>query len=134
MPQLQQYNPLLCHGDVPDDIISSNIDEFQTSDKHKVMLCTHQKMGTGVTLTAASYAIFLDQPWTSGAYEQACDRIHRIGSKAPVFIYNLICNNTFDMRVREIVETKEVISDYVIDNELNDRSIDLLKKWIMELK
>ncbi len=132
--RLLQYQPLLCHGDVPDEVISQNIDAFQNQLQNKVMLCTHQKMGTGVTLTAASYAIFIDQPWTDGAYIQACDRIHRIGSKDPVFIYNLICNDTFDVRVREIVETKGVISDYVIDDELNDRTLDLLKKYVLELK
>ena len=101
---------------------------------NKVMLCTHQKMGTGVTLTAASYAIFIDQPWTSGAYEQACDRIHRIGSERPVFIYNLICNDTFDTRVHDIVESKEAIGDYIIDNKLAAQSMEILKQWILDLK
>ena len=132
--RLQDYNPLLCHGDINDDVISSNIDKFQESQENKVMLCTWQKMGTGVTLTAASYAIFLDEPWTSGQKEQTEDRVHRIGSKEPVFIYNLMCNNTFDIRVHQIVEQKEVISDYVVDDKLNDRAIDLLRKWIMELR
>lgn len=132
--RLKDYNPLLCHGDVNDDIISQNIDKFQESPENKVMLCTWQKMGTGVTLTAASYAIFIDEPWTSGQKEQTEDRVHRIGSKEPVFIYNLMCNDTFDVRVREIVEQKEVISDYVVDDKLNDRAIDLLRKWIMELR
>lgn len=132
--RLQEYNPLVCHGDVSDDIISQNIDAFQTSDMNKVMLCTHQKMGTGVTLTAASYAIFIDQPWTSGAYEQACDRIHRIGSERPVFIYNLICNDTFDTRVHDIVESKEAIGDYIIDNKLDAQSMEILKQWILDLK
>lgn len=132
--RLHGYNPLVCHGDIRDEMISKNIDTFQTTDENKVMLCTYQKMGTGVTLTAATYAIFIDQPWTSGSYVQACDRIHRIGSKKPVFIYNLICNDTFDVRVHDLVQSKEVISDYVIDDQLSERSLDLLKQWIVELK
>ena len=131
---LQEYNPLVCHGDIPDELISQNIDTFQTANANKVMLCTHQKMGTGVTLTAASYAIFIDQPWTDGAYTQACDRIHRIGSKDPVFIYNLICNDTFDIRVSELVKMKGVISDYVIDDQVDSRTLDILKQYIKELK
>ena len=132
--QLQEFNPLVCHGDISDDVISSSIDAFQNTDYNKVMLCTHQKMGTGVTLTAASYAIFIDQPWTDGAYTQACDRIHRIGSKDPVFIYNLICNDTFDTRVSELVKMKGVISDYVIDDQIDSRTLDILKQYIKELK
>ena len=134
LPRLSQYNPLLCHGDVSDDVISRRIDTFQNTPDNKVMLCTHQKMGTGITLTAANYAIFLDTPWTSGAMEQAEDRIHRIGSKKPVFIYTLICNNSFDVRVQELIQQKGVISDYVIDDQIDSRTLDLLKQWILELK
>ena len=131
--RLQEYNPLLCHGDVPDQTVSENIDIFQEDPDSKVMLCTHAKMGVGITLTAANYAIFIDQPWTDGAYEQCCDRIHRIGSKKPVFIYNLICNNTFDMRVHQIVKHKEAIGNYIVDNVIDSNSMEILKKYIKDL-
>lgn len=131
--RLTNYNPLLCHGDVPDLKVSENIDAFQQTDTNKVMLCTHAKMGVGVTLTAANYAIFIDQPWTDGAYEQCCDRIHRIGSKKPVFIYNLICNDTFDKRVYEIVKNKEAIGNYIVDNTIDRNSAELLKQYIKDL-
>lgn len=131
---LQKFNPLLCTGDIEDSIISENIDKFQNADENKVILCTHSKMGTGVTLTAASYAIFLDLCWTSGLTEQCEDRIHRIGSTNPVFIYRLHCNNTFDLRVKEIVENKEAIGDYIVDNVNNDKTIQILRKLISDLK
>lgn len=131
--RLQQHKPLLCHGDIPDTAVSENIDTFQNSNDFKVMLCTHAKMGVGVTLTAANYAIFIDQPWTDGAYEQCCDRIHRIGSEKPVFIYNLICNNTFDERVRQIVKNKEVIGNYIVDNQVDPLTLEVLKQYIKDL-
>lgn len=132
--KLQQFNPLLCTGDIKDEIISSNIDKFQTLNDNKVILCTSQKMGTGITLTAASYAIFIDTPWTDGVFSQACDRIHRIGSKQPVFIYKLICNDTFDVRVNEILEGKAALSEYIIDDKIQThRALDILKQYIKEL-
>ena len=131
--RLIEYSPLLCHGDVPDTEVSENIDKFQEDDTYKVMLCTHAKMGVGVTLTAANYAVFIDQPWTDGAYEQCCDRIHRIGSEKPVFIYNLICNNTFDMRVHQIVKNKEVIGNFIVDNLIDNNALEILKKYIKDL-
>lgn len=131
--KLQNYNPLLCHGDIPDLKVSENIDVFQNTKNNKVMLCTHAKMGVGVTLTAANYAIFIDQPWTDGAYEQCCDRIHRIGSKKPVFIYNLICNNTFDTRVHDIVKNKEIIGNYIVDNTIDNNTAEILKQYIKDL-
>lgn len=131
--RLQKYNPTLNTGDVKDEVISSNIDDFQQTDNSKVFMCTWQRMGVGVTLTKASYAIFLDTPWTSAVYQQAQDRIHRIGSKEPVFIYNLICNDTIDERVLEIVEDKEALSDYVIDDKITTKSITSLKKYLEEI-
>ena len=131
--RLAGYSPLLCTGDITDDVISANIDAFQTDPSKTVMLATHQKMGTGHTLTAASYAIFIDTPFTEGAFQQACDRIHRIGSKDPVFIYNLICNQSFDERVHSIVQGKAAVSDYIVDDKLDERTLDLLRKYIKEL-
>ena len=130
---LKQYKPLLCTGDVPDVIINENIEKFQNDDEHMVMLCTTSKMGTGVTLNRATHAIFISNPWTAADCQQCEDRIHRIGSKKPVFIYYLISNNTIDQRVDELVHDKGAISDYIIDDKIEERSIDSLRKYIQGL-
>lgn len=134
MSELSEYNPLLCTGDIPDNIISDNINEFQTSDKNKVMCATISKMGTGITLTSASYAIFMDSSWTSAVNQQAEDRIYRIGSKSPVFIYYLWTAGTIDEHVKEIVEDKEAISDFIIDDKVSKKSLESLRKFILDLK
>ena len=132
--ELTKFNPVLITGDVPDPDIEINKKRFQEDDLCKVMLATSQKAGTGFTFTAASYAIFIDVPWTSAEFEQAQDRIHRIGSSKPVFIYELITKDTIDERVDEIVETKEAISDFIIDNKISQSSLDSLKKYILDFK
>ena len=134
MNELSEYNPLLCTGDIPDNIISDNINEFQTSNKNKVMCATISKMGTGITLTSASYAIFMDSSWTSAVNQQAEDRIYRIGSKSPVFIYYLWTAGTIDEHVKEIVEDKEAISDFIIDDKVSKKSLESLRKFILDLK
>lgn len=131
--RLKEYNPLLCTGDVDDTTISSNIDKFQTDDSFKVILCTTSKMGTGITLTAANYEIFIDQSWTAALESQCEDRAHRVGTTDSVTIYKLICNGTIDERVAEIVKTKEAISDYIIDDRISESTIENLRKYIMEL-
>lgn len=130
---LKQYKPLLCTGDVPDVIINENIEKFQNDSEHMVMLCTTSKMGTGVTLNRATHAIFISNPWTAADCQQCEDRIHRIGSKKPVFIHYLISNNTIDQRVDELVHDKGAISDYIIDDKIEERSIDSLRKYIQGL-
>ena len=131
--ELEKYNPLLCTGDIEDSVIDDNITMFQNDNIHMVMLATTSKMGTGVTLNRASHAIFISNPWTAADCQQCEDRIHRIGSKEPVFIHYLICNNTIDQRVDELVHDKGVISDYIIDDKIEERSIDSLRKYIYEL-
>lgn len=131
--QLKDLSPIVCTGDMKDEEINNNINKFQNDNNCKVMLATWQKMGTGITLTAASYAIFLDSPWTSAVFQQAQDRIHRIGSKKPVFIYNLVCRDTIDERVLELVNDKGAMSDYIVDNEINQNTIDSLRKYIQDL-
>lgn len=131
--RLAQYHPLIGTGDIPDDIISNNNVKFQEDDACKLFIGTWQKCGTGLTLTAATNLIFIDTPYTDGAFQQACDRIYRIGTQKPVFIYVLITEGTVDERVKEIVEDKEAISNYILDGEITEKSLSSLQKYIQEL-
>ena len=125
---------MLCTGDIPDDIISNNVDMFQNDSEHRVIVCTGQKMGTGITLNRAHYAIFINTPWTAGVQEQWEDRIHRIGTKQPVFIYRLWVKDTIDERVLDILNTKGALSDYVIDDEMTTQQLAILRQYIEELR
>ena len=58
--RLKDFNPVIGTGDISELEFSSNIDKFQEDPKYKVFIGTISKMGTGITLTAASYAIFVD--------------------------------------------------------------------------
>ena len=131
--KIRELNPLICTGDMKESEISDNIYKFQNDDNYKVMCATTAKMGTGITLNRASYAIFIDCPWTSAQCTQCEDRIHRIGSKNSVFIYYLWAKDTIDERVKSIVEAKEAISDYIIDDEVSQNQVNELKKYILDL-
>lgn len=133
MDRLKKYNPFLCTGDVDDSVIANNITTFQEDDEHRVMLCTISKMGTGVTLNRAGYSIFLSTPWTDGVQTQAEDRIHRIGTKKPVFIFRLWTKDTIDERVLELINTKKALSDYVVDDDMSEQTLDVLRKYIQEM-
>lgn len=130
---LKDYNPLCGTGDVDDSQVSANIDLFQTNPDYKVFIGTHAKMGTGVTLNAARYLILIDTPWTAAVTEQVEDRIHRVTNKEPVFIYRLICQGTVDEVVAKIIETKKAFSDFIVDDRLDESSIEILRQYIQEL-
>ena len=130
---LAAHSPLIGTGDIPDDEVSKNNDLFQNDPDYKVFIGTIQKIGTGLTFNAANYAIFIDTPWTEALQTQAEDRIHRFGSKKPAFIYRLICQDTIDELVDQIVETKKAFSDFIVDDVVNESTISTLRKYIKDL-
>lgn len=132
--RLSKYNPSINTGDIKDNIISKNIDSFQNDPNSKVFIGTYAKCATGITLNSATYMICLDQCWTAAQDLQAQDRIYRIGTKNSVTIYDLITRNTIDERVDEIVQDKEAISDYIVDNTITQKGLESLRKYIEELK
>lgn len=130
---LQKYNPLVCTGDSSEAYINNAVDEFQNNPDRKIMIATWQKMGTGITLTAARYMIHLDTAWTYALFDQTNDRIYRIGQDKPVFIYSLVCHDTIDERVKDILETKKSMADFILDDKVDDQSMAILKEYIQDL-
>ena len=130
---LKPYHPLRGDGDLSDEEFEKNKKLFQEDNKYMVWLGTHQKSGTGITLNKASYMILLDCPWTAAITKQVEDRIHRIGSKSVVFIYRLVCNNTIDEVVQKAIERKEAIADFIIDDKTDEKTINILKDYILNL-
>ena len=72
------------------------LDEIDAAKHHletdaRVLVATLQTGGVGLTLTAASTCIFIDQHYNPEKQEQAQDRLHRISQTKPVTVYNLYC-------------------------------------------
>lgn len=129
---LSQYKPLLLTGDISDTEFSDNIDKFQEDNEHRIALGTFSKAGTGITLTRASYMIMLDCPFTYSLWLQARDRIYRVGSDKPVTIYNLICENTIDAKIAEIIERKRALGDYLVDDKDDSDTMLILQNFVFD--
>lgn len=115
--RLRPYNPAVITGQTNDSERPIQENKFQTDDSCKVIVGTIGAMGTGITITAGTVEIFLDHPWTRGVYDQAVDRCHRIGQKNNVTIYNLLCKDSIDEKIWEIVQRKGALSDSLIDGK-----------------
>ena len=102
-------------GDVPDAIVAENNRRFQEDPNEQVTLGTWGKIGTGWTYNAASYLICLDTPYTAAMFDQGCDRIWRVNNTRPAFITVLMCKDTIDERVQQIIETKKELSEFLVD-------------------
>lgn len=124
--RLRGYNPAVITGDTADSERPVEEKKFQTDDTCKVIIGTVGALGTGLTLTAGTVEIFLDEPWTAAMKNQAVDRCHRIGAKENVTIYTLLTKNTIDERIHEIVYNKGMLSDALIDGKSTEDKRQLL--------
>jgi SNF2 family DNA or RNA helicase len=64
--------------------------QFRLYDDINVLIASQKKLSTGVTLIEANQAIFLDLPYRDADFQQAVDRIHRIGQDTDVYIWKLL--------------------------------------------
>lgn len=124
--KLKAYNPAYITGATKADERMKEVDRFQADDKCRVIIGTIGAMGTGLTLTAAQNVIFLDSPWNMALKAQAEDRAHRIGTKGTVNIITLVCKNTIDERIEELVEKKGQIADALVDGKISVDDINFL--------
>ena len=114
-----KYHGTYITGEVDSDQRQAHVKQFQEDDNCKFIVGTIGAMGTGLTLTAGTVEIFMDEPWNRANKEQAEDRCHRVGTKENVTIYTLICKGTIDERINELVEQKGAMADALVDGKLN---------------
>lgn len=110
------YSPALYTGENKDDREAEK-HRFKTDASCKVICGTIGAMGTGLTLTEATTIIFLDEPWNRAIKDQAEDRAHRIGTSEKLTIITLLCKNTIDEKINQLVYRKGKMSDIIVDKE-----------------
>ena len=133
--KLSRFHPLLATGKVDDDIAQKNITEFRESKDKNLLLCTTAKAGTGYSFPECHYSVFLDTPWTYALFAQCCDRIYRITSDQPVYIKVLVNKDTIDERVKNIIETKRDLGDFLVDGKetISSKLQDEMRQILLEL-
>ena len=114
-----KYQGTYITGEVDSDQRQEHVRRFQEDDKCKFIVGTIGAMGTGLTLTAGTVEIFMDEPWNRANKEQAEDRCHRVGTTENITIYTLLCKGTIDERINELVEQKGRMADALVDGKIN---------------
>jgi SWI/SNF-related matrix-associated actin-dependent regulator 1 of chromatin subfamily A len=109
---------VLILGDTPSLLRQKMIEAFQNKDKVKIFFGGIACAGMGITLTAASNVLFLNDPWVPAEKNQSIDRCHRIGTKAEsINIYTLYIPNTIDDYMRKILIKKQKIFDELFEDQ-----------------
>lgn len=102
-------------GEVPMDQRGAVVEEFQNDPGVKVFVAQIQTAGLGITLHAASAAVFYSLDFNYANYAQALARIHRIGQARPVTYIHLLAGHTVDERVLDALERKEDLARTIVD-------------------
>lgn len=114
----KKYKGIIITGETKDEERQVYVNNFQNNPDCKFAIGTIGAMGTGITMTAGSTVIFLDEPWNNALKEQAIDRCHRIGQKNKLTIYTIICHNTIDEKIHNLIERKGLMADMIVDGKI----------------
>jgi SNF2 family DNA or RNA helicase len=88
-----------------------SVDRFQNDPKIKLFCASLTAAGVGITLTAASYAIFAEISWVPAQISQCEDRLHRIGQKEPVLIQHICFDRSLDANMIKKIVAKQLVID-----------------------
>lgn len=108
-----QYGSI--YGDVPMEERGKIVEDFQTNPDTKVFVAQIQTAGLGITLHAASTAVFYSYDYNYANYAQALARIHRIGQRLPVTYIHLVVDGSIDEKILAALENKEDMAKTVVD-------------------
>ncbi|MCU1644756.1 MAG: Non-specific serine/threonine protein kinase [Nocardia sp.] len=113
------------HGGVSKQRRDAMVTGFQEDENGPpLMLLSLKAGGTGLNLTAANHVVHLDRWWNPAVENQATDRAFRIGQRRDVQVRKLVCVDTIEERVDDMLNGKR---------QLADLTVGAGEKWITEL-
>lgn len=133
----------IINGSVPPQKRQEIIDEFEKAPVGAVLPAQIQAGGTGLNIQSASVVIILEPQFKPSIENQAISRAYRMGQARNVLVYRLLCENTIDEKITELLEEKQGVFDAFADEseagkeffELSDKSFgDLIEEEIERIK
>ncbi len=120
------------HGAVPPPRRQEILDEFERAGAGAVLAAQIQTGGTGLNIQSASVVILCEPQLKPSTEMQAISRAYRMGQARSVLAYRLLCDDTVDERLTELLEQKRVVFDAFADRseaaredlELDARTLD----------
>ena len=109
-------------GQHPDAVLISEekdtaalIDRWNAGDV-PVLLCHPASAGHGLNLQAGGHIIvWFSLPWSLELYLQANARLARMGQEHPVIVHIILCEDTLDGRVMDVLEEREAEQDSLLN-------------------
>lgn len=110
------YGPI--NGSVPVAQRQEIIDSFDKAPAGSVLLAQIQSGGTGLNIQSASVVVICEPQFKPSVENQAISRAYRMGQARNVLVYRLLCTNTIDEKLTELLESKQEIFDAFADRSV----------------
>lgn len=94
------------------------IDEFNDAPAGSVLLAQIQAGGTGLNIQAASVVVICEPQFKPSIENQAISRAYRMGQARNVLVYRLLCEDTVDEKLTDVLAEKQAIFDAFADKSV----------------
>ncbi|MBQ8538166.1 MAG: DEAD/DEAH box helicase, partial [Ruminococcus sp.] len=117
------------NGSVPVQKRQEIVDKFTVAPAGTVLAAQIQAGGTGLNIQSASVVILCEPQFKPSIENQAISRAYRMGQTRNVLVYRLLCDDTVDEKITELLESKQAIFDAFADESaVADESFELDEK------
>ncbi len=110
------YGPI--NGSVPPQKRQDIIDDFDKAPAGSVLLAQIQSGGTGLNIQSASVIVICEPQFKPSIENQAISRAYRMGQARNVLVYRLLCENTIDEKITDLLEQKQKLFDAFADKSV----------------
>jgi len=90
------------------------VELIQNDPQHQTMILSIKAGGVGLNLTGANHVIHYDLWWNPAVENQATDRAYRIGQNKNVFVHRLVCSNSFEEKINQMIRDKQDLANLTV--------------------
>lgn len=90
------------------------VELIQNDPQHQTMILSIKAGGVGLNLTSANHVIHYDLWWNPAVENQATDRAYRIGQNKNVFVHRLVCSNSFEEKINQMIRDKQDLANLTV--------------------
>ncbi len=107
------------HGSLTSEERGKLINNFKNDPECRIFFSTDVG-GVGLNLQNASVVINMDQPWNPAVLEQRIGRVHRLGQKRSVQVFNFVAEGTIEHGMLDVLKFKKSVFAGVLDGGENE--------------
>ncbi|MCF0134975.1 MAG: DEAD/DEAH box helicase [Lachnospiraceae bacterium] len=128
--KVQEFLGDRCYGPITGAVTPAKrqeiLDEFDKAPQGSVLVSQIVSGGTGLNIQSASVVILCEPQFKPSIENQAISRAYRMGQSRSVLVHRLLCDDTVDERIMELLSAKQELFDsFANDSEAGKDSLSI---------